>query len=275
MEKKDLVDITKDYYDSESADSFYFHVWGGEDIHVGIYQNPRQPIREASRTTVMEMARQLPRLDERTEVLDIGAGYGGSARFLTTEYGCPVDCLNLSETENRRNREMNIARRLDDRIKVLEGNFEDLPFQEDAYDVVWSQDALLHSNRKRKVFEEVARVLRPGGHFIFTDPMQADDCPDGVLQPVLDRIHLEEMGSVARYRQLAADLGFREAQVLEMPFHLVNHYSRVLEEVENNFDTVVEKSGREYTERMMQGLVHWIEAGKKGFLNWGILHFVR
>jgi ubiquinone/menaquinone biosynthesis C-methylase UbiE len=42
---------------------------------------------------------------------------------------------------------------------------------------------------------EVDRVLKPGGELVFTDPMQADDCPDGVLQPVLDRIHLESLGS--------------------------------------------------------------------------------
>lgn len=27
------------YYNSGDADNFYFHVWGGEDIHVGIYNS--------------------------------------------------------------------------------------------------------------------------------------------------------------------------------------------------------------------------------------------
>ena len=31
------VDIARDYYNSDDADHFYFHVWGGEDIHVGLY----------------------------------------------------------------------------------------------------------------------------------------------------------------------------------------------------------------------------------------------
>ena len=40
---------------------------------------------------------------------------------------------------------------------------------------------------------EVGRVLRAGGDFIFTDLMQADDCPEGVLQPILERLLLEDI----------------------------------------------------------------------------------
>jgi len=29
----------------------------------------------------------------------------------------------------------------------------------------------------------------------------------------------------------------------------------------------------EYIERMITGLGHWVSAGEKGYLNWGILHF--
>ena len=30
-------EITEIYYDSAAADNFYFNIWGGEDIHIGIY----------------------------------------------------------------------------------------------------------------------------------------------------------------------------------------------------------------------------------------------
>ena len=50
-----VVDTTRDYYDSPDADNFYFHVWGGEDIHVGIYLSDGEPIRDASHRTVRRM----------------------------------------------------------------------------------------------------------------------------------------------------------------------------------------------------------------------------
>ena len=91
-----VVKQAKDYYDSQDADEFYYHIWGGEDFHLGIYEDPDEPIFDASRRTIKTMAAQV-KLDENTRVLDIGAGYGGAARVLASTYGCPVTCLNLSE----------------------------------------------------------------------------------------------------------------------------------------------------------------------------------
>lgn len=64
-----------------------------------------------------------------------------------------------------------------------------------------------------------------------------------------------------------------EVVINEMPEQLVNHYSRVLQEVENNYDDIIRKSSETYIQRMMNGLKHWIAGGKKGYLNWGILVF--
>src|SRR5690606_14939690 len=106
MTDASVVDTTERYYDSQDADEFYFHIWGGEDIHVGIYETPTQPVREASRHTVEAMAAELGELGAAQRVLDVGAGYGGAGRYLAQRFGCHVTCLNLSETQNRRNREL-------------------------------------------------------------------------------------------------------------------------------------------------------------------------
>lgn len=273
MNEKDLVQITQAYYDSEDADNFYYHIWGGEDIHIGIYAPFETPVKIASRNTVSTMLEALPGINASKKILDIGAGYGGAARYLADKYGCQVDCLNLSKTENKRNEQRSKEAGLDKLISVTTGNFEQLPFADAQYDIVWSQDAILHSDKKERVFEEANRVLKPGGVFIFTDPMQSDHCPEGVLEPILNRIHLKEMGSVKRYRAIAKELGMEEISVHEMPDQLINHYTRVLQEVERNYADIIQKSSEEYIQKMMNGLRHWIEGGKKGYLNWGILVF--
>ncbi len=272
MPKDDLVSTTKNYYDSSDADSFYHTVWGGEDIHVGIYEAPGESISEASQRTVATMASLLPAIGPETRVLDIGAGYGGSARYLATHFGCAVTCLNLSETENERNREKNRQAGLEGRIRVEGGNFEDLPYADEAFDLVWSQDALLHSEKKDQVFREVSRVLKPGGTFLFTDPMQSDDCPEGVLAPIYERIHLKEMGSVGLYRDLASRSGFRLERVEEMPAQLTTHYSRVREELRKQRASLKSRCSASYIDKMEKGLGHWVEGGRAGYLNWGILH---
>ena len=30
--------IAREYYDSTDADNFYYHVWGGEDLHIGWHE---------------------------------------------------------------------------------------------------------------------------------------------------------------------------------------------------------------------------------------------
>ncbi len=268
-----VTKVAEAYYDSTEADQFYLNIWGGEDIHIGLYETGNEPIFEASRATVTRMADTLRGVSRETRVLDIGAGYGGAARYLASRFGCHVTCLNLSETQNARNRALCLEQGLADRIEVVHGNFEALPFEADRFDVVWSQDAILHSGRRAQVVSEVGRVLKAGGQFLFTDPMQADTCPPGVLQAVLDRIHLDSLGSPGFYRAELQKLGFTELSVTELSKHLGRHYARVRKELEGRYQEMTERSSRAYVDRMLEGLGHWVNAEAEGYLCWGILHF--
>jgi sarcosine/dimethylglycine N-methyltransferase len=270
---QDVTEVAESYYDSAPADAFYFHVWGGEDIHVGLYESPDEDIATASRRTVDRMAELLSHLGPESRVLDLGAGYGGSARRIARKYGCHVECLNLSEVQNEHNRRLSAEQGLADRITVTHGSFEDVPGEDASFDVVWSQDAFLHSGDRRKVLEEAARVLVPGGELVFTDPMQADDCPEGVLQPVYERIHLDSLGSFAFYREELGRLGFEEVTCLDFTQQLRNHYARVGRELRSRYDEMCGVSTREYVDRMLVGLENWVKAADSGYLAWGILHF--
>jgi len=266
------VEIARDYYNSPDADHFYATIWGGEDIHIGIYEDEADSIFVASHRTVEKIAALL-QVGPKQRVLDIGSGYGGTARYFAKYKGCQVDCLNLSEVQSQRNRQLNEEQGLTQQIRIIEGSFEDIPVSGGEYDVVLSQDAILHSGDRLQVFKEVARVLKPKGEFIFTDPMQSEDCPEGVLAPVLARIHLDSMGSIGLYTQNAESVGLEKVQVLEMTEHLITHYTRVLAELEFQYDQLLQLCHRDYLDRMKVGLQHWIRSGQQGYLAWGILHF--
>jgi sarcosine/dimethylglycine N-methyltransferase len=270
-----VVQTARDYYNSEDADNFYFHVWGGEDIHIGLYDSPDDAIRDASERTVAFMAERIrdKLAAPGARLVDLGAGYGGAARWLAKRFGCQVLALNLSEAENERDRQMNREQGLDRLIEVVDGSFEQIPAEHATFDAAWSQDAILHSGHRDKVMEEVDRVLKPGGEFVFTDPMQADDCPEGVLQPVLDRIHLSSLGSFAFYRDQARRLGWEEVEIVEMTDQLVSHYGRVAAVLRAERESLKGKVSDPYIDRMLQGLQHWVDAGRNGYLAWGVMHF--
>lgn len=270
----EVVQTARDYYNSEDADNFYFHIWGGEDIHIGLYESESEPIADASRRTVARMASLIKGLGPDSRVLDLGAGYGGSMRYLAQKFGCRCVALNLSEVENERNRTMNREQGLEELIDVVDGDFTGLPYDDASFDVIWSQDAFLHSGDRRKVCAEAVRVLKPGGQFIFTDPMQSDEADTARLQPVYDRIHLDSLGSPGFYREVLGDMGMEEVDFEAHPEQLTRHYSRVRHELQSNAEELVSRGvSTEYVDRMKSGLGHWVERGKAGDLTWGILIF--
>lgn len=266
------VVTARTYYNSNDADNFYASIWGGENIHIGLYESDNDSIAQASHRTVQKIA-SLLKLDENSRVLDIGAGYGGMARYLVKHTGCQVDCLNLSQVQNQRHQQLNQLQGLAAKIHIIEGNFEAIPAAKQQYDVVLSQDAILHSGDRRQVFKEVARVLKSGGEFIFTDPMQSDHCPPRILQPVLERLNLASMGSISFYTQLAAEVGLENIQIIEMTEQLIKHYRHILQATEQHHEAILKVCHQDYIERMKIGLNHWIEKGQQGYLVWGILHF--
>ena len=271
-EYSDIVKQAKEYYDSHDADEFYYTVWGGEDLHLGIYKDKDESIFDASRRAVKKIADQV-HLDNTKKVLDIGAGFGGSARYLAKTYSCHVTCLNLSEKENQRNRQMSEEQGLTHLIEVTDGSFESLPYENEAFDVVWSEDAILHSGEKGRVMTEVSRVLKTDGDFVFTDPMQSDRCPEGVLKPILERINLDSMGSVKLYRALAKENNLKEIKVIDLAHHLPVHYDRVRRELEGRYEEVAGIISREYIDNMLVGLKRWVDGGNNGHLNWALMHF--
>ncbi len=270
----DVTQVTEAYYDSHDADQFYRIVWGGEDIHVGLYEPGETDITAASRRTVARMADHLIGMDASARVLDLGAGYGGAARYLAKRFGCPVTCLNLSKVENARNTDLNKEQGLDHLVEVVHGSFEDIPLPDASVQVIWSQDAILHSGNRAKVLEEAARVLAPGGQMIFTDPMQADQIENAAaLQPIYDRIHLDSLASVRFYRDHLTRLGLEEVRVEDLTPHMRAHYAAVRSRLQQVYDEITRSVSKDYVDRMLDGLEKWVDGAQSGLMAWGILHF--
>lgn len=269
----EAVKIAQTYYDGSETDRLYATIWGGEHIHYGIYQQADEPIHDASQRTVDKIAQTLETLNQNSRVIDLGAGYGGAARYLATNYGCQVCCLNLSEVQNQRNRQLNQEQGLADLVEVSQGSFEKIPYPENSFEIVWSQDAILHSSDRTQVFKEIKRILKPGGELVFTDPMQSETCPQGLLQPAFDRLGIEDMGSYRVYSQTAQALGFKELHFIDLSKNVPTHYRRFGEEVRKRYDEVVSLTSPEFVDKTLKSIEPWIEYYEKGYMQWGIFHF--
>lgn len=269
----EVVQTAREYYNSNDADNFYFTIWGGEDIHIGWYKSEEESIADASERTVATMASKLGNLGPDARVLDLGGGYGGACRWLAKKFGCSSVCLNLSEVENERDRKMNEEQGLAQKVDVVDGSFEDVPYDDATFDVVWSQDAILHSGDRDKVVAEAARVLKPGGQLIFTDICEIEGVDKDKLQPIYDRIHLSSLGLRRFYVEAAKKYGLELVETDMHTEHLITHYGRVLRETEAREQEIGQVVSQDYIDRMKKGLQHWVNGGKSGHIEWGIFHF--
>ena len=267
------AEATRDYYDSADVDAFYDAVWGGEDIHIGIYPASREDVAAASRRTVEHAAAKVADLlGPRAEVLDLGSGYGGSSRALAARFGCRVAALDLSEAHNERHRAANTRCGLGHLIGVTTGTLDELPYPADHFDVVWSLEVLCHAPDRGRALAEALRVLRPGGALVLTDIMAAEDAPLSALLPAIERLGVADLATPAFYREF---LGARAGVVVDFEDRtgdLATHYACLEEDVRRRAAELCEVISPAYVEGLLANLPLWRDLTAGGLLRWGIFH---
>jgi len=98
-------------------------------------------------------------------VLDVGAGIGGPARVLAHRYGADVTALDGSARFCRAGERLCAATGLEDRVEVVCADALSLPFEDESFDVVWTQALLQNIEDKPTLLAEFRRVLRAGGRW--------------------------------------------------------------------------------------------------------------
>ncbi len=69
-----------------------------------------------------------------------------------------------------------------DNVTFREGNATELPFADAAFDAVVTRLSVHHFDRPGRVFEEIFRILRPGGSFVIADVISSEVPAEAELQ---------------------------------------------------------------------------------------------
>lgn len=118
------------------------------------------------------------KIEEGDTVIDLGSGAGNDAfvaRKLTGEKGkvIGIDFTEAMIARARANAEQSGLNNVEFRL----GDVEDMPITSDKADVIVSNCVLNLIPNKHKVFSEVYRVLKPGGHFSISDIVLEGELP--------------------------------------------------------------------------------------------------
>jgi sarcosine/dimethylglycine N-methyltransferase len=207
-------------------------------------------------------------LQADTRVLDLGCGYGSTARYLAANYGCRVTGSNISERELELARQRAEEAGLEHLLTFEYGDFHDLQYPDSSLDLVWSQEAFLHGADKAKILSECRRVLVPGGALAFTDILVRRDTPEADRQRIYDRVKSPDMWDLEDYNKALLDLEFRVQQVTDWSQYVARSYGWVRDRLRESREELIPRIGTETIDRTLDALTFWVDSANASKIGW-------
>ncbi len=116
-------------------------------------------------------------------VIDLGSGAGNDCFVARHETGADGKVLGIDFAEPMIEKARRNAEKLElNNVEFRYGDIEDMPVADNYADVVVSNCVLNLVPDKRKVFSEIQRVLKPGGHFSISDIVLVGELPDSLRE---------------------------------------------------------------------------------------------
>jgi len=100
------------------------------------------------------------------KLLEIGTGYGISLALILIHYGADavgIEPASVGFDDSYKGARAILAENQLDPGRVINASGEQLPFDNESFDVVYSNNVLEHTTDPRQVLREAVRVLKPGG----------------------------------------------------------------------------------------------------------------
>ena len=152
-----FYDVVTKFYEYGWGQSFHFAPRrSGEGLHAA------QRRQEAGVAEILN-------LKPGTRVADVGCGVGGPAINIASATGASITGLNFNAYQIARCRRAARAARLEETCDFLLANYLDVPLADGCFDAAYSFEAICHTPDRDVCFNELWRLLRPGGQVALTE----------------------------------------------------------------------------------------------------------
>jgi ubiquinone/menaquinone biosynthesis C-methylase UbiE len=160
------------------------------------------------REATAELA-QLAALTPGLRILDVGSGLGGSTRYLASEYDCRPTGLDLTREYCDIAEALSQKVGLDSVVDYQHGSALEMPFEDATFDIVWTEHAQMNIADKSSLYQEISRVLTPGGRLVFHDIFQGPSGDSHYPVPWAEDPSISFLMTPDMVRQTLEQIGFR------------------------------------------------------------------
>jgi tocopherol O-methyltransferase len=198
----------------DELDPFYRELWG-QHVHHGLWLEGNETSEQAVLNLVKLVAEKAD-LSKRERVIDIGCGYGASARLLAEDYGAEVTGITMSAVQHA----FAQGTAPGPELTYVLGNWYTLEFAPDSFDLAISIESGEHMPDKVEFARRAFRVLRPGGRFVLCAWLSADRVSqwqaDFLMKPICSEGRIPNLATAQEYSDAATEAGFRATESLDL-----------------------------------------------------------
>jgi SAM-dependent methyltransferase len=141
-------------------------------------------------------------------VIDVGSGIGGPARYFADAHKCRVTGVDLTQEFVEVANELTRRCGLGDLVSFRQGSALDLPFGAGTFDAATLIHVGMNIADKARLFDNVRRVLKPGGMFCVYEVMRADTGDLPYPMPWAQGSETSFVETPETYRRLLGAAGF-------------------------------------------------------------------
>lgn len=233
----------------------------GEQIHVG----------GAEQTDILAKKVGLDIGGENVYLLDICSALGGPARHLAEKYGTKIVGLDITLEMIEEAKKRTAGKSFAEKIEYRLGSGLDIPAHKEIFDIVWGQDAWCYIRDKKRLIEEINRVLKSGGILGFTDwvwgPIIA---PESDADYLMEFMVFPDLQTLEGYAKLIEGVGMKIKEKEDLGDDFTKHMDIYVGILQDNKQNIIAGFGEELYIEAEKGVLAWQKAAKEKWVSRGL-----
>jgi len=145
---------------------------------------------------------------EHHNILDVGCGLGGAARFVASKYRNHVTGIDLTEEYIETGRALCAWVKLDKKVTLQQGSATEMPFANESFDGGYMLHVGMNIEDKEQLFKEIFRVLRQGTAFGVYDVMRIGEGDLAYPVPWATTSSTSRLATPEQYKHALKSAGF-------------------------------------------------------------------